>query len=188
MLRSKDWDGSFKADGFIIANDTIVSNVDKNAQDFQRFYDEDEILPTNFSLLSKKLVGYQNRSYFTNLQIDARDSFKFYNGFLKDKGTNKAVNKLLRNNFVQNVSNIQVNEEWALKIGEYGATESYSDIVLNLRQKDFRSDYQVVTFIDGTEDDPRNSIIEIFKDDPRFIFKRKSEYNKNTFQTSFLTP
>lgn len=188
MLRSKDWDGSFKADGFIIANDTIVSNVDKNAQDFQRFYDDDEILPTNFSLLSKKLVGFQNRAYFTNLQIDVRDSFKFYNGFLKDKGTSKAVNKLLRNNFVQNVSNIQVNEEWALKIGEYGATESYSDIVLNLRQKDFRQDYQVVTFIDGTEDDPRNSIIEIYKDDPRFIFKRKSEYNKNTFHTSFLKP
>jgi hypothetical protein len=48
MLRSKEWDGSFRADGFIISADSIVSNVDKNASDFQRFYDDDEILPTNF--------------------------------------------------------------------------------------------------------------------------------------------
>lgn len=188
MLRSKDWDGSFKAEGFIIQNDTITSNVDKNAQDFQRFYDDDEILPTNYAQLQKKLVGFQNRDYFRNLQIDGRDAFKFYNGLLKDKGTAKSINKLLRNTFIQNVSDIRVNEEWALKIGEYGASESYSDISVKLRQNDFKSDYQLVSFIDGNEDDLSNSIIEIYENDPRFIFKRKSEFDTTTFNTQFSNP
>lgn len=187
MNRSTNWTGKYEAEGFIISDDTIQTNIEKSASDFNKFYDSEKyVIGQDFNLAAKKLVGFTNRQYFTNLLFDDRDAFQFYLGFLRDKGTNKGINRILRNDFIKNITNIDVNEEWAVKIGEYGAVSAFSNIDFKIPSSDIRSNPQVITFTDMGEDDPRNNIIEISPDDPRFIFKRVQNIGANQFKTSFI--
>lgn len=189
MNRSTNWSGKFEAEGFIIENENIQSNIEKSAQDFNKFYDSEKyVIGQDFNLAAKKLVGFTNREYFSNLLFDDRDAFQFYLGFLRDKGTNKGINRILRNDFIKNITNIAVNEEWAVKIGEYGALSAFGNIDFNLNQADIKSNPQVITFTDGGSDDPRDTIIQISPDDPRFIFKRVANIGANQFNTRLITP
>jgi hypothetical protein len=187
--RSGNWNGTMSAGGYIIENDNIVSNVEKNVNDFRKFYDSEQfVIGGDFNSAAKKLIGFQNRSYFRNLLFDERDSFQFYQGFLKDKGTSQGLNKFLRNDFIKTVSNVDVHEEWAVRLGTYGALDSYSSIDVNIRQEDIRSNPQIVKFLESGEDDPRNSIIEISPNDDRYVFKRPINVTENQFKVDFIEP
>ena len=187
--RSTNWDGKMKAGGFIISDNGISSNFDKSVSDFTKFYDiEDYVFGQNLNAASKKLIGYENRKYFNNLLFDDRDAVQFYIGSLREKGTNQGINKLLRNDYVKNISNIEVNEEWAVRIGDYGALNSYSSIDIELNPEDFKSNPQIIKFLESGEDDVRNSIIEIGPNDERFIFKRPLTNNNTQFETAYVIP
>jgi hypothetical protein len=189
IIRSNDWNGRMKADGFIIDNTGISSNFDTSVSDFKKFYDVDEYLfGTNLNAASKKLIGYENKNYFKNLLFDDRDSVQFYIGSIREKGTSKSINKLLRNNYVRNISNIDINEEWAIRIGDYGAVSAYSNIDIELNSEDFRSNPQIIKFLESGTDDVRNTIIEIGPDDERFVYKRPLVQNQNQFEIDFVTP
>jgi hypothetical protein len=187
IIRSDDWNGKMKADGFIIGDDGINSNFDKSVSDFTKFYDiDDYVFGENLNAASKKLIGYETKNYFKNLLFDDRDSVQFYIGSIREKGTNKSINKLLRNNYVRNISNIAINEEWAIRIGDYGAISSYSNIDVELNVEDFKSNPQIIKFLESGIDDIRNSVIEIGPDDERFVFKRPLVENQNQFDTNFV--
>jgi len=189
IIRSTEWNGRMKADGFIIGDDGINSNFDKSVADFTKFYDVDEYLfGTNLNSASKKLIGFEKKQYFNNLLFDDKDSVQFYIGAIREKGTSGSINKLLRNNYVRNISDIDINEEWAIRIGNYGAVSSYSNIDVELNREDFKSNPQIVKFLETGEDDIRNSIIEIGPDDERFIFKRPLFLNQNQFEMDFVKP
>lgn len=189
IIRSDDWNGKMKADGFIINNDGINSNFDKSVNDFTKFYDVDNYLfGENLNAASKHLIGYESRQYFKNLLFDDRDSVQFYIGSIREKGTKKNINKLLRNDYVKNISNIDINEEWAIRIGDYGAITAYTNIDIDLNQEDIKSNPQIIKFLESGEDDIRNSTIEIGPNDERFIYKRPLVQNQNQFETDYVSP
>jgi hypothetical protein len=184
MYRSKNWNGKMIANGFIVDNDTISSNIETSVDRFREYYDSEKfIIGENLSNISKNLFGYQGKPYFRNLLIDQRDSFNIYQGQLQEKGTNRSVKKLLRNDFVRSISNIDINELWAIRTGRYGNLNAYENIDFKVRISDIRSNPQVIQFLDEGEDDPRNNIIELSPDDDRFTIIRNSFIGSQQFKT-----
>ena len=187
MYRSKNWNGKMIANGFIVDNDTISSNIETSVDRFRQYYDSEKfIIGENISNVAKNLFGYQSKAYFRNLLIDQRDSFNVYQGQLQEKGTNRSVKKLLRNDFVRSISNIDINELWAIRTGRYGNLNAYENIDFKVKISDIRSNPQVIQFLDEGEDDPRNNIIELSPDDERFTVIRNSFMGSDQFKTGMV--
>jgi hypothetical protein len=112
----------------------LLPNFANNAKSFESLYDIDN-QPFNdtINFYSNGLTGFRERSYLTDLLMEAETQVKFYQGYIKQKGTSNAVTALSSAEINGSPTSINVYEEWAVRVGEYGATESnqYVEVILN---------------------------------------------------------
>ena len=82
---------------------------------------------------SHALIGYKPRQYLADLGLSETTQIEFYKGFIKQKGSANAVNEMLAATFNNLSSDIKFYEEWAMRVGEYGALTSnpFVEIPLN---------------------------------------------------------
>jgi hypothetical protein len=189
VTRAQNWNGQFSAPGFLINNSGLSSNFDKSVEDFTKFYDPNvEISASNLGLAAKALFGFKKNQSLTNLLMDEQEQFKFYQGFLKEKGTSPSFNKLLRSSYVSDLSDVNFYEEWAIRLGIYGALESESIIEVALVQDDIRNNPQILRFSTSDYDSPYDNIIDIGPDDPRYLVKRFNNLTVNQFDLEYINP
>ena len=113
----------------------LIPNFAQNAALLENIYDIDN-QPTNenFAKFSTGLIGYRNRSYLEDLGMDQTVQSKFYQGYIKEKGTLNSVSAIARGYF-DNLSNeIKIYEEWGARLGEYGAIDTNPEITLALKE------------------------------------------------------
>lgn len=113
----------------------LLNNFARNASMGKDFYNVDKVnLESEFDQYALGLIGYRNRNYLADLGLDDVTQVKFYQGFIKEKGTKNAINALGRADFTnyQN-SNVSVDEEWAFRVGAYGSldTNQFVELVLD---------------------------------------------------------
>ena len=112
----------------------LINNFATDASLAEDFYDTDRVnLESTFDQYSLGLIGYRNRSYLNDVGLDDTSQVKFYQGFIKEKGTHNAINALGRISFNGQDSGVTVNEQWAFRVGTYGSLETnqYVELVLN---------------------------------------------------------
>ena len=111
----------------------LLQNFAKNAQVGETFYSIDNInLENEFDTFSLGLIGFKNRDYLTDLGLNDSSQVKFYQGFIKEKGTLKSVNALGNVAFGNQPATVTVNEDWAFRIGSYGSLDTNQSIDLVL--------------------------------------------------------
>lgn len=122
-FRSNGWYGKMEAPGYLILDNQLVPNFDSIVDSMRYFYDPN-ITIDNPSLedLGRHLIGYESKSYLDNMQVTNDIQYLFYQGVIRQKGTTQSFEKLFRSNKVQADEIIEVFEEWALKLGEFGNT------------------------------------------------------------------
>ena len=122
-FRSNGWYGKMEAPGYLVIADQLVPNYDTIVNSMRYFYDPDVIID-NPSLedLGRHLIGYESKSYLSNLMVANDVQYLFYQGAIRQKGTSQAFEKLFRSTKVQSNEIIKVYEEWALKLGDFGNT------------------------------------------------------------------
>jgi hypothetical protein len=77
----------------------LIPNFDYRIEQFRDFYSLDaSAYDTDQQVLARHLIGYQKRQYFENIIIDDVAQYKFYQGFIKEKGTYNSITKLHRTN------------------------------------------------------------------------------------------
>ena len=189
VVRALNWTGKFSAPGFLINNDGLSANFDKSVEDFTKFYDPNtEISASDIGLAAKALFGFQKKQSLTNLLMNEQEQFKFYQGFLREKGTLPSFNKLLRSSYVSDLNDVDFYEEWAVRLGMYGATEEESIIEIGLVQDDIRNNPQIIQFTSTTYQDPASNIIQIGPNDPRYLYKNFNNLTVNQFKTENIRP
>ena len=112
----------------------LLPNFANNAKAFESMYDIDnQPFNDNINFYSNGLTGFRERGYLTDLLLDAETQVKFYQGYIKQKGTSSAVTALSAAEINGSPTSINVYEEWALRVGEYGATDSnqYAEVILD---------------------------------------------------------
>ena len=118
----------------------LLQNFSLNASQFDNIYDVDNP-PSNetFQEYSAGLIGFRQRQYLTDLGISIPTQTKFYQGYIKEKGSLNAITALTSANFNNINGNITMFEEWAFKAGTYGGTNSNQFTEYVLDQSTFKN-------------------------------------------------
>ena len=103
----------------------LLPSLGLNAQEFVNFYDVDNP-PQDSTYLeySAGLIGFRQRRYLTDLGIGIPTQTKFYQGFIKQKGSMNAITALTKATFNNVSGNINLYEEWAFRVGVYGGVSN----------------------------------------------------------------
>jgi hypothetical protein len=155
----------------------LLTNFSAAASRFKDFYNPDQMTRhEDFDPYANGLIGFRNRDYLQDLGIDRTSQLKFYQGYIKQKGTKNAITSLTAGAFDRVTSEVSFYEEWALRVGEYGATGSDQFVELTLDEQQFTEDPSTVLLLDLAES-PQSGVINF---NPRTIYRTSEEvYNKN---------
>jgi hypothetical protein len=148
--RTQAWTGRLDAPGFLITSNTIVPNFEKTATEFLRLYNiENTSDNTQLFEQSTHLIGYQNRSYLQNMLVSSTTGLQFYQGMLHAKGSRGSMERLFRSEFVNESRDMNIHEEWAFRVGNYGATDTKPTLEFKLdalNKKQIKDDPQLIKF------------------------------------------
>ena len=174
LVKTGNWTGALRADGYIVRGDTIIPNFDTTASDYQKLFKIHDV-PVTETLLdsARHLFGYQQRDYLDNITEDENTSFEFFQGMLRQKGNIQSINKLLRNSKLAN-NNMSVFEEYAFKIGDFGAIANNTKNEFQLKANDARVQNPLIefTYEDSNIDLLTDDLIQInYINDSRWVNK-----------------
>jgi hypothetical protein len=135
---------TFNVNNWALSNITttsgLIPNFSNNSKLSEDFYNIDSIvINENHDLFSNSLIGYRSRSYLENLGMDQTTQSKFYQGFIKTKGTVDAINTLFSGRFDNTENKLNLYEEWAVRVGEYGAINSKQTIEISIASDLFKT-------------------------------------------------
>ena len=107
----------------------LMPNWTYKASQFTDFYDLDnDNFDTGQQQIAQHLIGYQDRTYLDNIIQDKTSEFQFYQGFIREKGTQNSLNKLFDVLSADNKESLKFYEEWAIRVGQYGASSAFENI------------------------------------------------------------
>jgi hypothetical protein len=178
-------------DWFLLENkleSKLLPNWDYKAEQFTDFYDLDT---DNFDVeqqrVAQHLIGYQKRQYLENIINNDVSQYKFYQGMIVEKGTKNVFNKLFDVLSADNMESLAFDEEWAFRVGEYGAVDSFDEIELLLNEKEFKINPQPIELVDAI--DP--TIIDfVYRQTESDVYIKPKNYKSNLWPlfnaTNFL--
>ena len=160
----------------------LLTNINYKVDQFADFYDLDT---DNFDLdqqeVAQHLIGYQKRNYLANIINDDVSQYKFYQGYIQDKGTKNALTKLFDALGAADKESLEFFEEWALRLGQYGAADGFDELEIKLDEEKFKLSPQPVQLTEDPETD--NLIYNIPESE---VYLKPSNYNNTPFPTKFV--
>ena len=138
----------------------LLPNFDYKISQFEDFYSLDS---DNFDAAQQKLAqhltGYTPRVYLNNIFPDPIAQYKFYQGFIREKGTKNAVDKLAKISQSTQQGNISYNEEWAFRVGHFGSFRTYKELETPLIEGSFLENPQILNFVSEIPSASANDLI-----------------------------
>ena len=131
----------------------LLPNWDTLGGNFESYYNIDDVsLDDDANKLGNSVIGYQSRNYLANLGLDDTSQVKFYQGLIKEKGTPNSINKLLRARLDNTTSDIDLYEEWAVRVGEYGGLDINRRVEVEILENDINGNPFVIHGTPSIED------------------------------------
>ena len=128
----------------------LYPNFDYKIDQFEDFYslDIDNFDPAQ-QAMAQHLIGYTPRPYLNNIIGDSIAQYKFYQGYIREKGTKNPLTKLSKLDSNSAQGSIDFNEEWAFRIGHYGGFTTYQEFETPLDPNKFLENPQIIEFVDA---------------------------------------
>jgi hypothetical protein len=121
----------------------MLPNWSYKVSQFEDFYSLDsDNFDSGQQKMAQHLIGYQKRQYLENIIQDDVSEFKFYQGMIIEKGTQNSLNKLFDVLSAEGEESLSFYEEWALRVGQYGASSAFENIEFILDESKFRNNPQ----------------------------------------------
>lgn len=151
--RTIGWYGKMEAAGYMINGDTILQNPDNLVESIRRLYDTEVPLDNpEMENAARHLIGFETREYLDQIQVSGDTQFKFYQGMISEKGTIQPMTKILRSQYIDGNENIEIYEEWAFKLAEFGSIENNTMLEFIIDGYDIKTEPQMVKLIDSYSD------------------------------------
>ena len=125
---------------------------------------------------SHGLIGYRPRQYLADLGLTETSQIEFYKGYIKQKGSLNAINQLVDTEFNNLTSDIDIYEEWAFRLGTYGAIDTSPFLEIVLDEKSYGVNPALAEFV-GPEDTNRSDGVTIFNRES--LYKSSGNFNGN---------
>jgi hypothetical protein len=153
----------------------LLPNWDYKALQFTDFYDLDsDNFDINQQRIAQHFIGYQKRQYLENIIKNDVSEFKFYQGMITEKGSANSLNKLFDVLSATNQDSIDFIEEWAVRVGEYGASDAFEEIEFVLDESKFRIEPQAFELLSIIKSELTDYVIRKTKND---IYLRPTNYS-----------
>jgi hypothetical protein len=118
---STNWTGTLNAPGFLITDNLMIPSFDRSVEDVRNMFSIEQPVYSIMRDYARHQIGYQERSYLEDIFPNELNQFEFYQGMIQQKGSSSVLNKLLRNTVLTQTTNLEFLEEWAFRVGNYGA-------------------------------------------------------------------
>jgi len=141
----------------------LLPNFDYKIGQFEDFYSLDiDNFDYEQQKLAQHLIGYSEREFLRNIFVTPTARYKFYRGYIKEKGTKNSIDKLAKANKYNNQGDVEINESWAFRVGHYGGYETYNEIEFKLQEAGFLENPYIVKFVDvlPSEQNPLINYVE----------------------------
>ena len=130
----------------------LLPNWDYKAETFADFYDLDtDNLDSGQQKIAQHLIGYQKRQYLENIIQNDVSQYKFYQGMIIEKGTQNVLNKLFDVLSADGMESLTFDEEWAFRVGEYGAVDTFDEVEFKLNEKEFKTNPQPIELVNSID-------------------------------------
>lgn len=157
----------------------LLPNFDYKIGQFEDFYSLDiDNFDQGQQKLAQHLIGYSPRSYLDNIFVNAISQYKFYQGFIKEKGTRNTISKLGKASVASQGSYIDFFEDWAFRIGSYGSFTTGQELELNLDESKFDENPQIIQFVSTV---PTETSDYILYQTPNDIVIKPEGFDNNPF-------
>lgn len=129
----------------------LLPNFDYKINQFEDFYSLDiDNFDFGQQVLAQHLTGYTPRNYLNNIFTNPVSQYKFYQGFIREKGTKNAISKLSKVNLYNRQGNVDITEEWAFRSGAYGSFSTYKEIEVALLEGTYLENPYLIKLVDKT--------------------------------------
>ena len=165
----------------------ILPNWTNIATQFTDFYNLDtDSFDYNQQTVAHHLIGYQKRQYLSNIIQDDVSEFKFYQGMIREKGTANVLNKLFDVLQSEDKESIEFYEEWAIRVGQYGANSAFDQIEFVIDELKVKSNPQGFILTNQVDSTLNSFVIQLTPND---VYLKPSDYNSTPWpETSSYTP
>lgn len=161
----------------------LLPNWDYKAKQFLDFYDLDsDNFDADQQKLAQHLIGYQNRTYLENIINDDVSQFKFFQGAIQDKGTKNVLTKLFDKLGSASKDSLEFFEEWAIRVGRYGATTGDDQFEILLDEEKYRQEPQKIELVESINPQDTSLIYRLTRND---ILTKSNNYNHRPLPTKF---
>jgi len=164
----------------------LYTNFDYKINQFTDFYDLDS---GNFDAeqqrLAQHLIGYQKRDYLANIITDDVSQYKFYQGFIQDKGTKNAITKLFDPLSTSQNNSFDFYEEWAIQVGRYGALDNVQQVEFILDETKMQETPQSIELVQTL---PTDNFDKVYRIRPFEVYDKPEGYNHAPFPTTSIDP
>ena len=131
----------------------LIPNFDYKIAQFNDFYNlETNNFDESQQQLAQRLTGYQSRDYLENLFVNDVSQYKFYQGYIREKGTQNAIDKILKAKYEGEDIDLDLYPEWMIRTGTFGNTDSVENIQIVLRDNEITTDPQSIELLDTSND------------------------------------
>jgi hypothetical protein len=160
----------------------LLPNLDYRAEQFTDFYDLDtDNLDSNQQKVAQHLIGYQKRQYLENIIQNDVSQYKFYQGMIIEKGTQNVLNKLFDVLSADGQESLTFDEEWAIRVGEYGAVDTFDEIEFRLDESKFKINPQPIELVSTI--DP-NLVDFVYRQRPGDVYIKPLNYTNDIWPTT----
>ena len=122
----------------------LVPNFDYRINQIEDYFNVDSSgLGKSQRDLARHTVGYQTREYLESIAEDPVTQFQIYQGFIREKGSKNPISKIF-NKTTNNANGVQLDEQWAFKVGTLGGEAQSYNIELSLDTSNFKVNPQPV--------------------------------------------
>ena len=131
----------------------LIPNFDYKIAQFNDFYNlETNNFDESQQQLAQRLTGYQSRDYLENLFVNDVSQYKFYQGYIREKGTQNAIDKILKAKYEGEDITLNLYPEWMIRAGNFGNTDSIENIQITLKDEEIKADPQSIELLDNPND------------------------------------
>lgn len=160
----------------------LLPNWDYKALQFTEFYDLDsDNFDSEQQRMAQHLIGYQPREYLSNIIADSSSEYKFYQGFIQEKGTKNSLTKLFDKLSTADKDSLEFYEEWALRVGNFGSFDNIEELEFKLDESKIKLEPQIFELTDNTTS--RNDLVYELTNNSLQL--TPDGYNNNPFVEKF---
>ena len=168
-----------------ILNQQLIMNLASGAEQFEHFYDVDQfdinrIADSN----ARNSTGFVPRSYMSSIGLDNISQHKFYLGMIREKGTQAVVDAFMRARLPYLENGITLNEQWAIRLGNYGGIQTKVDVELSMKNAKTYNGGYIVELINSN--DAKDSRWNTFT--PKDLLISPPVFDTNIFKASSVNP